>query len=335
MANIIDIAREAGVSPSLVSYVLNKSTPIKKESHRRIIEIARRLNYVPNSTAKTMVTGRTNNILFVIQRSFLGTLHETFFQELLLYLTTLLSNRNIGLMLYASEENNTGELRKAILSRRADGIIWYLSEIPDDIKEMLVGLAYPTVLMLCRDDRLSYVKYDDYRAERELLEGVYDAGHRRIAFFGMTGTERHRAYTDLLREHGLEYRRDIYNTGSVFDSGNDYIAARDILRAEFAKAPLDFTCIAAEKDLTAINILNALGDMGIKVPDEVSVTGYDNINEASKPRYMLTTVSQDYGRLCDETVDTLMELIEHPGAGQTAKILTGEVIMRSTLKKLN
>lgn len=326
MANIIDIAREAGVSPSLVSYVLNKPTPIKKELHRRIIEIARKHNYVPNSTAKTMVTGRTDNILFVIQRSFLNTLHETFFQELLLYLTSLFTRRNLGLMLYASEENNSDELRRVILSRRADGIIWYLSEIPDDIKETLLERGCPTVLMLGSDDKLSYVKYDDYAVERKLMESIYNAGHRKIAFYGTKESERHRAYTDMLHAHGLEYTRDF---GHI---GNDYLSVRNGVSAALAEKPLDFTCICADKDLSAINLINVFTELGIKVPDEVSVTGYDNISEAAK--YNLTTVSQDYKRLCDETVDCLAELIENPGSERIEKVLTGAVIPRGTLKTL-
>lgn len=326
MANIIDIAREAGVSPSLVSYVLNKRTPIKKELHKRIIEIACSHNYVPNSTAKTMVTGRTDNILFVIQRSFLDTLHETFFQELLLYMATLFTRRNLGLMLYASEENNVEELRRVILSRRADGIIWYLSEISDDIRETLDSRECPTILMLGHDDKLSYVRNDDYSAERELLEAVYNAGHRKIAFFGMNGSERHRAYADMLCDHRLEYRREFSN------AGNDFLSVRDTLRDEFSSHPLDFTCIVADKDLSAINIINALSELGLKVPDDISVTGFDDIDEAAK--YGLTTVSQDYRRLCDVTVDCLSELIEHPGTGQIKKVLASTVVMRSTLNNI-
>lgn len=306
--------------------MLNKPTPIKKELHRRIIEIARRQNYVPNSTARTMVTGRTDNILLVIQRSFLDTLHETFFQELLLYLTALFTRRNLGLMLYASEENNIEELRRAILSRRADGILWYLSEIPEEIRTTLLERACPTVLVLNRDDKLSYVRYDDYTVERELMESVYNAGHRNIAFYGIWESDRRRAYTDMLRTHGLGYERYFSHFG------NDYLSVRNGLRAELADKPVDFTCICADKDLSAINIINVFAELGIKVPDEVSVTGYDNISEAAG--YNLTTVSQDYRRLCDEAVDCLAELIEHPEEGRIEKVLTGAVIPRGTLKTL-
>lgn len=327
MATIIDIAREAGVSPSLVSYVLNKRTPIKKDLHKRILQIAQNYNYVPNSTARSMVTGRTNNILFVVSRCFLNTMHEAYFHKLLLYMVTQLTKRNLGMQLYASEENSSEELSKVILSRRADGIVWYLSEIPDEIRDALEICGCPTVLMLRGDERFSCVRCDEYDAERRLLEAAVSAGHRKIAYFGTADSERYRAYADLMQRHGLGDSMRVF-----IPDESDYISVRTVLHTGLAENPLNFTCIAAEKDTTAIHLINAFAELGIKVPGDVSVIGYDNIDESE--RYDLTTVSQDYRTICDETIEILVKLIENPDSEKIDKLIAGEVIVRDTLKIL-
>ena len=329
MTTLADIAREAQCSVGLVSYVLKKTTPVKSEKHKRILEIAQELDYVPNKMASAMITQRTNNVTLLLGGNYYLNLRQTFFIEYLNALTCLFTERDIGVILYAVADNREEEIKKIVFNSSSDGVIWYMGHVSDNMKQLLAKHQYPSLVVLGQDEVVDYINTDDYGSEYKALQYLYSQNHRRILFGGESNSPRFEAYRDFVRDYGLAYMQQLEMKGS-FDYQN-----RLLMESYLQKNGLDFTAVVFAQDSVAIDTLHYFESKHIRVPQDVSVIGYDDLPESRYTFPPLTTVRQDYEQLARKTVEYMMARIHNKDDRSAVKqTLVQNLVLRNSVARI-
>jgi len=322
MPTLADIARKAGVSGNLVSYVLKKTTPPKSEKHKRILEIAKEMNYVPNRIASALSTGRTDNITLICGPNFRSIASELFFTDFLDTLTLSLTARGMGLSIYNSASEET--LAKVILNGTSDAVIWYLTSVPGSIKKLVTERNIPFLLLISEDAELDWISFDNFSAEYRLISEIYGMGHRKIAFVQSGNSISHRtlAYMKFMSDSGLEHH--------VINLQSDINDTRK-LKSELIPQLNHCTALAAEKDTLALRICDCLADAGYLIPDDISIAGFDDIPEAADANVPLTTVRQDIGILTEKAMEFLTKRISGENV-HLQHLINHDPIIRKSVK---
>lgn len=329
-ATIKDVAALAGVSFATVSRALDDRPEISGETKRRVREACAQLGYVPNAAARGLAGQATHTLGLIVPD-----VSNPYFSGVVTAIERRASESGYRVLVSNSLRDEKKELRAVenLLARQIDGlIISALSPASQHAHSALVGSLPCVYLGVNHDSNCSYIMVDNevgaYEAARYLLE----LGHRRIVYLGgrdssLTLIQRRVGFFRAMREYGL--------SGEVFTAEGDPAAIRQWSRAqaiELFRAPDRPDAIFAFSDMIAMKVLEAAEECGVKVPEDVSLMGFDNMSLAALPRIALTTVSQhkfDQGRLA---VDRLLEQI----GGErryTADIMEPELIIRSTCKK--
>ncbi len=326
-ATIKDVAALAGVSFATVSRALDDRPEISAETKARVRAACAELGYVPNAAAKGL-TGRATHTLGLI----VPDVSNPYFAALATAIERTASENGYRVLLSNSLQSEEREWQAldSLLARQIDGVvISALSPEGQARHRELVGNVPCVYLGVNHGDGCSYVMPDNaagaYAAARYLLE----LGHRDLVFLG----GRENSLTRALREQG--FRRALEERGLA---GRVYAAPADLSgirqwsyergRALFREGPLP-DAVFAFSDMTAMKVLEAAEEQGVRVPEAMSLVGYDNISMASLPRIHLTTVSQHKFRQGRLAVERLLAQIRGERA-QTADVLQPELIVRST-----
>ena len=312
MSSLKDLAQECGVSVATVSKALNGQPDISEATRARVREAARRMGYVPNMAARSMKTNRTYNIgvLFVDEQQS-GLAHEYFSAvldsfkvrvEQLGYDITFI-NRNLG--------GRTMTYLEHCHYRGVDGAVIACVDFNDPQVIELVNSDVPVVTIDHVFNNRLAVTSDNLCGTEALVRHVYEAGHRHIAFIHGEDTavtqNRLTSYYRALEALGLEAEPDYVRAGRYHDPE---CCARET--AALLALPQPPTCILFPDDFSAIGGLNTIAAAGLRVPDDISVAGYDGIylSQTMSPR--LTTYRQDTAALGRTAAARLIELIEKP-----------------------
>ena len=331
MVSMKDIARRCGVSVATVSKALNGQPDIGEETRSRISAVAEEMGYMANSAARALKTNRTYNlgVLFVDERrSGLG--HEYFSSMLESFKVEAEShgyditfiNHNVG-------GKPTSYLQHCIY-RGVDGVVIACVAFNDPQVRELVESDIPLVTIdHVFNNRLAVVS-DNVSGVEELVHHVYQKGHRKIAFLHgeLTAVTQsrligfHRACEELGVEVPDEYIREcVYH-----DPDRCAQATREILAL-----PDRPTCILFPDDFSYLGGLNVLNEMGLRVPEDISVVGYDGIHLARVLK--LTTYSQDSKALGSLAASRLISLIEHPKTTLMDRIMVPGKLLEGTSVK--
>lgn len=311
-----DIARLANVSTATVSKVVNhKDESFSKETIDRIRKIMDEMDYHPNYIARGLVTKKTNMLGLI-----LPDITNPFFPEIARGVedTASLYGYNLILCNTDDDEKKEREYFRYLKEKCVDGIIYTsaVNLIEKNI-EILMGYKIPFVLL----DRFAqipdapYIHTDSEKGMYDIVKYLIQNGHEKIAHISgpvgdITSQQRKNGYIKALEECGIEV------DNLLIGEGNYKIKSGKECMEKLLKSGLEFTAVACANDLMAIGALEVLKYRGIKVPDEISVTGYDDIYIASIISPKLTTVVQpkyDMGRICTEALIKLVrgEKLEH------------------------
>jgi LacI family transcriptional regulator len=314
-ATQVDVARRAGVSRATVSYVLNDHTdgrvPISDETRRRVMRVIDELGYEPDARAQALRSGTTNALGLIIPD-----LSNPHYAEFAIGIEEQARTAGYHILLSSTELNEeyAVDMFKHLSRRRIDGLILASSFIGAS-KE-----AQETLDQL-RKRRLPIVEMNGFygvdcvvcnylEATQEVIAYLLSLNHRRIGLiYGVRAPEvaedRLLPYQELLRAAGLFDDELIVRCGPTSEDG--YQAAQDLLR----RTPPP-TAVIAVNDLLALGVLRAAADLGLRIPKDVSVVGYDDV---ATSRYLvprLTSVSRDARNLGCEAVKLLLARIEDP-----------------------
>ena len=334
-----DVAKLAGVSRATVSYVLNGQTNgrvlISEETHKKVIEAIEELGYVPDASAQALRTGNTKNIGLIIPD-----MDNPHFWENADGVEKEALASGYRLLLSSMELNvEYGEDIFQDLSRqRIDGLILMGAFINQSEKVQKTLRQFqkrrlPIVEMtdnINLDNNLDRVSSDYYMATKEVMEHLLSLGHRQIGFiYGvkapfLANDDRLLPYQESLLATGSPVEDDlIIRCGATIQDG--YQAAEKLLQL-----PIRPTALIAVNDLLAIGVMRAAIDLGLKIPQDLSVVGYDDIPFA---RYMvprLTTVSKDVVGLGREAVKLLLARIQEPDRPRQTLTFSPKVIVRES-----
>ena len=312
----VDVAKLAGVSRATVSYVLNGQTegrvPISEETRQRVLEAIEELGYEPDARAQALRSGNTNTIALIIPD-----LRNPHFSEYATGIEEAARASGYHLLLSSTTLNNeyAVEIFKDLARRRFDGLILASSFILDSREaqatlEQVRTRGLPIVEM-SENYGVDSISADYRGATREVISYLLSLGHRRIGFINGVGghelgQDRLEPYKASLKDAHIPIDTElIADCGPTIEDG--YRAAKTLL--ELPSRP---TAILAINDLLAIGALRAAGDLGLQVPNDLSVVGYDDIAMAKYIVPRLTTVTKNAHTLGMRAFEALLARMQNP-----------------------
>ncbi len=317
MVGIDDVARRAGVSTATVSRALSGRGQVSSATRARVEASAIELGYVVSSSASSLASGRTRNIGVLVPY-----LDRWFFSAVLSGAASALMRRGYDITLYnlTADRAQRREVFDTFLRRgRIDGVIAVSIALDDDELERLRHLELPVIAIGGPNERLTTLTVDDVAVARLVTEHLLDLGHRDIAHIGARAefdieyhvpAQRLRGFQQTMIEAGPPVRPDLFEPADFTVPGGFRAATRLLARAERP------TAIFAASDEMALGALLAVRELGLSVPDDVSIVGIDG-HELGE-FFGLTTVDQFALGQGERAADVILDTIEARDAGTPA-----------------
>jgi LacI family purine nucleotide synthesis repressor len=327
-ATIKDVAREAGVSISTVSNALNDSPLVSEDTRSKIVSVAERIKYVPNMNGKLLKARKSMTIGF-----FTSSVSGHYFYILVDSMFKELRRRGYGLNVVISRDKRV--LLSNIISKNFDGIIVFDSE---RVGEHEIDLMIQHQIMAVFLDReiarknLSSVVFDSFKSGYDITKYVINLGHKRIYYIEgeectYDNLERKRGYLTALNEIRVEVDENYFLKGMFEES---YAYNEIISKFRLGNIPIPDAVIAAN-DASAIGCIKAFHRLGYRVPEDISVVGFDDIEVARYFTPSLTTVRNPIARQGIKAVEIIMDMINNDSNGVSEQ-LPGELVYRDSAK---
>lgn len=331
MATIKDVAQKAGVATSTVSRILSGKGEASKETKERVLQIVQELNYKPNALAKGLKEGKSNTIGLIVPN-----IRDLVFPAAIRGISDYLEKHGYTLVLVNTDDKI--ELEKLhinnLQNRAVDGFI--ISTAKKDSVHLLElkKKGVPIVLLLRHlGDTMDAIIVDNYQGGYNATQYLIEKGHKKIAIVNGTMDlqlyrERYRGYVAALSEAGIEMDNNlvVHNVESWEDSLQ---AVKNLI--ERGGCP---EAIFATSDPKALGVIRGLKDMNIKVPDDVSVIGFDNMDMAEMMAPPLTTVAQPFYKCGYMAAERLLRLIKSKRTLKpVVEELKTELLIRSSVKE--
>ena len=334
MVSMKDIAQACGVSVATVSKALNDHSDIGEETKARIRETAKQMGYLPNAMARALKTNRTYNIGVMFEDAEGSGLTYDYFSYMLSHFKRQVEYKGYDITFLNSRSNGRMSCLEHCRYRNFDGIFIPCTDFYDPQVLELVRSNIPVVTIDHVFDNCICVISDNVDGMRQLVEYAYECGHRRIAYI-------HGLDCSVTRARVSSFYYTCQKLGITVPG--EYVVEtpyRDVQKAmERTKEMLSRknppTCIIYPDDLTCYAGISAIREMGMKVPEDVSVMGYDGtmIGQMTEPK--LTTLFQDTVALGEKAAEALVELIEHPKTTLIQNyVIPGQLLPGGSVKKI-
>ncbi len=336
MVSMREVAVACGVSVATVSKALNDHNDISEETKNLIRRKAKEMGYFPNSSARALKTNRSYNlgVLFVDEAQS-GLTHDYFASVLDAFKVTA---ENKG---YDITFINCSKKRKERMSylehsryRGLDGVVIACVDFYDSEVLELVHSDMPVVTIDHMFNDRTCVMSDNVRGMHDIVEYVINNGHKEIAYIhgedSAVTRSRITSFYRTMEENGLKVRDELVVTGRYRDSGRAADLTEQLL---FTKNPP--TCILYPDDFSAIGGINILKTYHKRIPEDISIVGYDDIVIAAQLEPRLTTMHQDTQKLGETAAEYLIDLIEKPKTTLVEQIIVpGRLIEGASVNKL-
>ena len=324
-ATVVDVARAAGVSVGTVSHVLSGRKTVRPETRARVEQAIRELGFRPNSIARSLTRQRTQTIGMVVPD-----VTNPFFADLIWEVERSLSDAEHAVVFGNSgnEPQREHAYLESFLARRVDGLIIAITGGADLDFIYEVASEVPTVFVDRPVDPVADMVVGDNRAGMALaIAHLIELGHRRIGFIDGdpelgTAQERRAGVEAALAAHGLA---PTASSSGQFTLASGYEQARTLLTNS-----RDATAICTGNDLLAMGTLTAAAELGIRIPDDLSLIGYDDITYAAFTSPPLTTVRQPGAAMGEETVRLLASRLAAFDGPPRRVVLEPELIVRGS-----
>ncbi len=321
-----DVAKKARVSQSTVSRALRGDPRVSDATRTRVVSAARRLGYVRSERGRSLSTRRTNRIGVVVED-----LENPFYLDLVNILHTELHRVDLRLIIFTAERAN-GEGVERLVDGSIDGAILTTCTLASALPAVLRSFGFPVVLLnrVVDSEAVSSCSTNNQLGATLMTTEVLSAGHRTIgAIFGprdtSTGRDREIGVRATLRSGGVPLRKSLTWRGSFsYESG--YRGLQNIVTA--ANPP---SCVICGNDVVAIGAMNAARSLRLRVPEDISIVGFDDIGMSAWELFDLTTVRQDMLRMAQVGIGLLLSAIASPTAPVQQVVLLPELVQRSTL----
>ena len=327
-----DVARVAQVSQSAVSRTFTPGASVSEATRRKVLDAARKLGYRPNAHARSLITKRSRIIGLV-----LSYLENLFYPLALQRLAERLQRDGYHVLLFVNHHPNADDLVDEILQYHVDGIVLAAATLSSNLARQCADASIPVVLFnrvmaAGSSGAVSSVRSDNVAGGGAVARFLADSGHRRIAYIAgneesSTNLERERGFRDGLAEAGLRiWARGIGNY--------DFEQARRTTRQLFAAGSERPDAVFVASDHMAFAVMDVLRfELGLGVPQDVSVVGFDNVPQADWASYRLTTVEQPVGLMIEATVSLLQNYLRDDAAAPAENVVIPvELIVRESAR---
>ncbi len=325
----IDVARLAGVSQAAVSRTYTPGASVSEKTRQKVISAAKQLGYQPNIIARSLSRRSTRLIGIVMAK-----IGDPFYAKILATFSRKLQEKGYwSLLLNVNDDLALDDALPQALQYQVEGVVITSATLSSTMVSHCKNLNVPVVMF----NRFSWeldvnaVGCDHAGGARMLADLLIKAGHERYAYLSgeedsSTNREREKGFTERLGDDGQElFARE--SGDYSYESG--YVAAKRLLGAK--KRPDALFCA---NDLMAMGAIDRAREMGVQVPGDLSVVGFDDIPIAAWTQYALTTIRQPVDRLVESTVDVLVNAIESTNNERVIKIIPGNLIRRRSARLL-
>jgi LacI family transcriptional regulator len=303
---IYDLAREAGVGIGTVSRCLNNHPNVSPATREKVLAVIKKLSYQPHSYAHRLASRETNSIATIIPF-----FTNYFFVEVLQGVQDCTLERGIDLILYGVNDPLQAEhyLRRSLARGHVDGVMFFSMEFPESFVSRFQQTNLPLVLVDARHDKFDSISVKNREGARLAVEHLLRLGHKNIAMMNGSmearpASERLEGYKEAFTRSGLRVREEwIFASGPGKLDGFSREAGRVLMRELLSsrKHPLEITAVFIASDVQAIGALEIAAEFGVRVPDDIAIVSFDDIELARHAQ--LTTMRQpmyEMGRLAIE-----------------------------------
>lgn len=327
----LDVARLAQVSQSAVSRAFTPGASVSEDTRAKVVEAARKLGYRPNAIARSLSTRRSRIVAVVMSY-----LDNQFYPVVLEKISQRMQRDGYHVLLFIADTRHVDSVLAEILQYQVDGVVLASTVVSSALAQRCTDAGIPVVLFnrTVRDGQdSSSVTCDNYQGGRLVARHLLDTGHERIAFIaGMedtsTNLDRERGFRDALAEHG---RRCFARAVGNYDFEHAKKAARELFSAAAPDRP---DAVFVANDHMAIAVMDTLRmELGLRVPLDASVVGFDDVPQAAWGSYQLTTVEQDADAMIEATAGLLLSQIEGEVSSKAIVLPARLVVRGSTLRR--
>jgi LacI family transcriptional regulator len=332
MATINDVAREAGVSITTVSRVINNNYPVKEETRIRIEKAIEKLNYKPNTMARSLITKKSSMIGVIVPG-----ITNLFFPTIVEAIEEHMKNKGYSIALSNTEGEPQKELKlvEELMGRQVDGIIVIDPSMENLSKGFYdkISKSIPMIIVngSAEGYKGSFVCYDEEVGTEEAFNYFLELGHEKLAFIrghkSFSYDIKEKIYKNIIEEQKFAYER-ILNVGkgnSIEVIERTQKGIEELLQKE--ERP---TAIFACNDLMAVGALNACIKLGIKVPEDISIIGFDNTILAEITHPKLTSVDLSMKEIGHRAALELLDIIEDGVKSRKKVILDTRLVVRES-----
>lgn len=336
MVSIKDISIRCGVSVATVSKALNNHSDIAESTKENVKKVAQEMGYFPNAFARALKTNRTYNLgVLFIDEARSGLTHE-YFANVLDSFKVEAENKGYDITFI---NKHMGQKNMSYYEhskyRGVDGVVIACIDFSDpDIIELIHGELPVVTIDHVFDNRTAIIS-DNIKGMKDLITYIYEMGHRKIAYIrgadSSVTQNRVGSFYKTLGELGIEVPDDYVKAGIYHDSETTAKLTKELL--ELKDRP---TCIIFPDDFSCMGGISAIKEQGLRIPEDISIVGYDGILLSQVLNPKLTTLKQDTKTLGESAANKLIALIENPKATIIERVVVeGKVLKGESVRKLD
>lgn len=324
-----DIAERAGVTSATVSMVINNKPNISENTRKKVLKIAKDLNYYPNVIARGLATKKSNSIGVIVPN-----LASSFVVRILQGIKS--TNRDIEYTVQlfdtvGQNESETQLFQRLARERRIDGVILISSTVTDEELDVFREESVPSIVVARNCEHLDSVYVNNEQGATDATDYLIGKGNRRIACVitdkqSVPAKERLLGYKKSLEQHGIAFEEDL-----VFSVEDDTMSnGIEVFHRIHEASPQITAAFVPAGDMVAIGLIKEAKKKGVKIPEEFSVVGFDDIPAAEVIEPSLTTVRQPKLEMGDYAINMIVDKIEGREAGVKHKELPTKFIIRES-----
>lgn len=326
-----DIAKQAGVSRSTVSRVVNDDPNVRDSVRNKVHEVINSTGYHPHAAARSLASHRSWMIGLVLPRTVSSFFTDPYFPRLTQGVAQACNQHNytLGLFLLDTKEDERRILPRISHKGLLDGILLQTAQIDDKLIDRLINSDFPVVIAgrPFNSNGISYIDVDNINAALTAVRHLIGLGYKRIGTItgrlnGTVGIDRREGYIQAITEQGWEVDEGLIVLGD-FTEASGYSAMLKLL-------PNKPDAVFAASDTMAIGAIRAVREAGLRVPEDIAFVGFDDLPIASQSDIKLTTIHQPIFQFGAKAVDTLIDLIENGIKPSRRIIMDTELVIRDS-----
>ena len=339
MPTLKDVAKKAGVAPSTVSRVINNSSRISEETKEKVRKIMDEIGYHPNINARNLVKQRSHNLGLVIPYSTEEAFADPFYSEILRGIGVLAHSKGFNLLLLTSngEEEEKKTVLNAVRGKLIDGVLLLRAKKEDQLIEELTKLNFPFVIVGRPEERDKYywVNNDNIAASEKVVDYLIKNGHRNIAMIVgdenyIMNQDRLQGYKNSFQKNDLKINENLIVQLEMIDYQSIYMLSQKMI-----KEHPEITAFYGMSDTMAYTIMQAVNDLQLKIPEDISIVGFNNNPVSKLISPPLTTVDINIYLLGNKATELLIGVINGQIEKYEHTIVPANIIERDSCRNLN